>query len=304
MTTLAKNEPMNKCLGSLNSIPIIADDIVFGGAMVGDNASGYGRPLVAGDPFRGHSVEKVDNTGGAAGALNIELQAGRYRQEVTITSVAITDVGNFVYASDDATYTQTRGANTLVGKITRYVTTNTAEVEFDTTVLAKDMTLLGANIILGAELVDSAGAFVDFVNPITVDGTTLRAGDVLRVRGMVKVADVNSTDALDIKLLMGTESIFSTGDLVVTDDAGNDVIIFEVDITINVIGASGKIAAFGSYDTLLNTTYDRVLIDKAEASEDISGAVVLKVQGDWSAEHAENVVYLKHFNVEHLRVQR
>lgn len=305
MTTLLKNEPMNKCLGPLSSIPIIADDIVFGGAMVGDNASGYGRPLVAGDPFRGHSVEKVDNTGGSAGALNIELLAGKYRLQVTITSVAITDVDNEVYASDDATYTQTRGANTLVGKITRYVTTDTAEVEFDTTVLAKNMTLLGANIALGAELVDSAGAFVDFVNPITVDGTTLRAGDVLRVKGQVNVPDVNSTDTLDVKLLMGAEAIFSTGDLSVTDEGGaDDVIQFEVDITINVIGSSGKIAAFGNYDTLLNATYDRKTINLPEASEDISGSFVLKVQGDWSAEHAENVAYLKHFNVEHLRVQR
>lgn len=300
--SLAANAPVTQAIGESSVFPVAAAVRPYQGSMLG-NLAGYARPLVAGDVFLGHSQEERNNTG-AAGVLDVEALTGRYAGQVTITGVAITDVDKDVFASDDATYTLTRGANSLVGKVKRYVTTNTAVVEFDTTRSAEKSTLLGANIALGAELVDSAGAFADFVNPITVDGTTLRAGDVLRVKGQVKVADVNATDTLDVKLLMGTEAIFSTGDLSVTDDAGNDVINFEVDITINVIGATGKIAAFGSYDTLLNATYDRKTIDMTEATEDISGDVVIKVQGDWSAEHEDNEAYLKHLNIEHLKVQR
>ncbi len=300
---LSGNAPLTQAIGESSVFPVAASVRPYAGSMLGD-ASGYARPLVAGDKFLGHSQEERNNASGGAGALFVEGLTGRYTGQVTIASVAITDIDKDVFASDDATYTLTRGANTLVGKVKRYVSANLAVVEFDTTRSAEKSTLLGANITPGAELVDSAGAFVDFVNSITVDGTTLRAGDVLRVKGMVKVPDVDGTDSLDVKLLMGTEEIFSTGDLTMTDDAGNDVIKFEVDITINVIGASGKIAAMGSYDTLLNATYDRKTIDKAEATEDISGDVVLKVQGDWSAEHADNESYLKHFNVEHLKVQR
>ena len=90
MTTLAADSPITLAIGD-NSIPIIAADIVYEGAMVGDNASGYGRPLVAGDKFRGHAISKVDNTSGVAGDLNIKLRAGRYRMNVSLAG-AITDV--------------------------------------------------------------------------------------------------------------------------------------------------------------------------------------------------------------------
>ncbi len=132
MTTLAADTPVKRMVGDRSHVPIIGSDIVFEGAAVGDNASGYGRPLVAGDIFRGHAYERCDNASGAAGAKNIRVLRGRYRLEVTITSVAITDVGKDVYASDDNTYTLSEGLNTRVGRVTRYVTTNTAEVEFQT----------------------------------------------------------------------------------------------------------------------------------------------------------------------------
>lgn len=133
MTTLAKSEPMSLLSGSLSSIPIIASDIVYGGAMVGDNGAGYGRPLVKGDKFVGHAKEDVDNSSGAAGDLNIELQAGRYRLEVPLVAL-ITDVGQPVYASDDAALgmigADSAGALTYVGVVTRYVSSTRMEVEF------------------------------------------------------------------------------------------------------------------------------------------------------------------------------
>jgi len=128
MTTLAANAPIIQALGQHNSVPIIAADIVYEGAAVGDNASGYGRPLVAGDKFLGHSVDKVDNTSGAAGAKDIRLLSGRYRLEVALVGL-ITDVGQPVYMSDDATYTFLAPGNSYVGVITRYVSATKMEIE-------------------------------------------------------------------------------------------------------------------------------------------------------------------------------
>src|SRR3989304_3814229 len=111
MATLAVDAPMTKVEGFLGSVPIIANDIVYEGAMVGDNGSGYGRPLVAGDKFLGHSISKVDNTAtgltgaaGAAGDLNISLASGRYKLIVALVGL-IADVGQPVYASDDSVLT-------------------------------------------------------------------------------------------------------------------------------------------------------------------------------------------------------
>ena len=129
MTTLAADAAVVDVLGARNSVPIIAADIVYEGAMVGDNAAGYGRPLTAGDKFRGHAVEKVDNAAGAAGDKNITLRSGRYKLEVALVGL-ITDVGQPVYASDDATLTFSAPSNSYVGVISRYVSATKMEVEF------------------------------------------------------------------------------------------------------------------------------------------------------------------------------
>jgi hypothetical protein len=133
MTTLAIDSPVTGVLGEFNSVPIIATDIVYEGAMVGDNGSGYGRPLVAADKFLGHAIEKVDNAAGAAGAKEIRLRSGRYKLVVALAGY-ITDVGQPVYASDDATYTfvgaGASAANSYVGVVTRYVSAALMEVEF------------------------------------------------------------------------------------------------------------------------------------------------------------------------------
>ncbi len=133
MTTLAVDRAVIRTVGPENSIPIIASDIVYEGAMVGDNAAGYGRPLVAGDKFVGHAIKKVDNSLVAtAGAKDIPLLAGRYRLVVALVGV-ITDVDQPVYASDDAVITFAAGdGNSYVGVISRYVSATKMEVEFRT----------------------------------------------------------------------------------------------------------------------------------------------------------------------------
>jgi len=134
MTTLAKDSPLVIGSGNHGSIGIIASDIVYEGAMVGDNGSGYGRPLVAGDKFLGHALKQCDNSATAtAGYLNIEYLCGRYRLVVDLVGL-ITDVGQPVYASDDATLTfagaGSSTGNSYVGVVTRYVSATQMEVEF------------------------------------------------------------------------------------------------------------------------------------------------------------------------------
>jgi hypothetical protein len=130
MTTLAAAAVRRFELLGYNTIGAVASDIIYEGALVGENGAGYGRPLVAGDIPVGFAVDTVDNSAGAAGAKNIVLRT-RDRVALTISGVAITDIGKPVYASDDDTFTLTESTNSFVGRITRYIAANTAEVEFD-----------------------------------------------------------------------------------------------------------------------------------------------------------------------------
>lgn len=132
MSTLSKDSPQILVVGDMNAIGIIASDTVFEGAMVGDNGAGYGRPLVAGDKFLGHSIFQVANESpGIAGERNIRLRTGKYRLVCLLVGL-ITDVGQPVYASDDQVLTFSAPSNSYVGKISRYVSATKMEIEFET----------------------------------------------------------------------------------------------------------------------------------------------------------------------------
>lgn len=130
MTTLATDAIRSFEIPDRNDLPVIAADIIYEGAAVGDNGSGYARPLVAGDPFRGFALEKADNAAGAAGDINVHLIT-RGRVQLAVGSVAITDVGKPVYASDDNAFTLTSSTNSYVGRVVRFISTGVCIVEFD-----------------------------------------------------------------------------------------------------------------------------------------------------------------------------
>jgi hypothetical protein len=131
MTTLAANSKRTFYEGDQSNYPVIATDIIYEGAAVGENGSGYARPLAAGDPFLGFAARKADNALGAAGDVNVEVRT-RGIVKLAIASIAITANDRpAVYASDDDTFTLTVGSNSLIGYVRRWISTGFAEVEFD-----------------------------------------------------------------------------------------------------------------------------------------------------------------------------
>ena len=121
MTTLAVDKSRSFELGDVNEIPVIASDIIYEGAAVGESVStGTARPLVAADTFLGFAAENVDNSTGAAAAKNVKLiTAGSVWLTVT-NGDNINDVGDTVYASDEDAFVLTATGNTAIGKIIRY----------------------------------------------------------------------------------------------------------------------------------------------------------------------------------------
>lgn len=123
MATLAANSPRNFDLGVariVNDHPVIADDIIYEGAFVGDNASGLARPLAAGDPFLGLASRQANNAGGAASAVDVQVYSQALIGPIAVVGFDNQNkIGDAVYASDDDTLTLTQGSNTLVGKIFR-----------------------------------------------------------------------------------------------------------------------------------------------------------------------------------------
>lgn len=131
-TTLAanKNRSEKRDAGPLNQFPVIASDIIYEGAAVGDNGSGYARPLVTGDNFLGFAETKVDNSSGSAGDKDVRVHTHNWTT-CTISGAVITDVDRPVYASDDDTFTFVAVGTSYVGRAHRFVASGIMEVEFD-----------------------------------------------------------------------------------------------------------------------------------------------------------------------------
>ena len=129
MTTLSGDQPRDYYKGDFHDFPVIAADIIYQGAAVGDNGAGYARPLVAGDPFRGFAEMTADNATGAAGAVNVRCRT-KGKIQLAIASLAITDVGKTVYASDDNTFTLTATSNSAIGTVSSWVSTGLGVIDF------------------------------------------------------------------------------------------------------------------------------------------------------------------------------
>jgi len=123
---------------------------IYQGSAVGlvpsSTGAGYARQLTAGDFFVGFAEEDVPATATDGTATVRVRQRGKVL--LTISSVAVTDIGKPVYASDGDTFTLTQSTNVHIGRVSRVAATNTAVVEFDAA---------GAGFGRIVELTDSSG---------------------------------------------------------------------------------------------------------------------------------------------------
>lgn len=127
---LSADTPRAYELGNINELPVKASTKIYEGAAVGDDGAGYMRGLVAGDSFRGFAQRQADNSAVATdGAINVKVIT-EGKAVMTITGIAITDVGKPVYASADGTFTLTTGSNSKIGWVHRYVKANTCVAAF------------------------------------------------------------------------------------------------------------------------------------------------------------------------------
>lgn len=139
MTTLAVDKPRAFELGSIQEYPVVATDIIYEGAAVGENGSGYARPLNAGDPFLGFAESKADNSTGAAGDKRVRVRMRGQVQLAVAGATAVTANDRpLVYASDDDTFTLTASTNTIIGRVARWIESGVAVVEFDAMLAAAE----------------------------------------------------------------------------------------------------------------------------------------------------------------------
>jgi hypothetical protein len=173
---LSADTPRIYELGDINEVPVKASTSIYEGAAVG-MTSGYARGLVAGDQFVGFAQRKADNSATATdGYINCKV-ISKGLIKLTISGIAVTDIGKAVYASADGTFTLTEGSNSPIGTVYRYVTTDTCVVAFANPSTDKgvpgDLTLADGTIIVGSG--SNVGAAVTPSGDVTITNAGVTA---------------------------------------------------------------------------------------------------------------------------------
>lgn len=145
----------------------------------------------------------------------------------------------------------------------------------------------------------SSAAEATFSNgSYTFPAGSLLAGDKIVVKAKGRLDATNGSDTFTGRLKIGTETLATTPN---PDAVDADIFMIDAEISINVGGASGFVEAMG---TVMNDALAATLgtpFHKASSAEDLSGAVILAVTGQFDASSAGNTAKLDHFSVVRLR---
>lgn len=123
MTALTKdrNTPVRE--GELFSFGVATNVKIFAGSIVMLNATGYATKgaTATGQIAAGRAEALADNTGGADGAISVDVRAGvfKFANSAAGDAITIAEVGDTCYIVDDQTVAKTDGTGTrsAAGKI-------------------------------------------------------------------------------------------------------------------------------------------------------------------------------------------
>lgn len=123
MVALTEGRTTAKIDGKRFARPVAAAVKIHEGALVCLTAAGYATPGAVATTLiaDGLAIKTVDNTGGAAGAVKVEIEKGVFRFANSAAGDLITfaEVGDDAYVVDDQTVAKTSGGATrsIAGKI-------------------------------------------------------------------------------------------------------------------------------------------------------------------------------------------
>lgn len=107
--------------------PVAAGVRIYRGANVGVRPDGYAVPYVSPYKFLGIALEEQNNTSGSNGSLTVSVRSAG-DAVVTLSSVALLDVGRAVYATDDDAQSFRGHPDAFMGRVSQYLSSTTALV--------------------------------------------------------------------------------------------------------------------------------------------------------------------------------
>ncbi len=255
MSALTQDRNTPRVTGDIKRLNMAAGAIVFAGGIVMRDALGNAMRGQSALGLHGVGIAQaqVDNTGGAAGDLTIDVREGEFRlaNGTNADALTIADVGHVCYAIDDQTVGKTNGGGTRsIAGIVCYVDANGVVVDFDEDDLgpyldlnriyvpATVTTLVGANTYM--TVAPRAGRITKVWSVIegvltTADATlTMKINGVAITSGVITHAQAGSAAGNIASATPSGANVVAAGDLLsVTVGGGNQTatiarLLFEI----------------------------------------------------------------------------
>ncbi|QDH35843.1 hypothetical protein [Porphyrobacter sp. YT40] len=113
---LTENRNTPQRSGEIVALSVAANVRIFAGSLVALTAAGLATPGAVATTLKGmgRARGEADNTGGAAGAIKVEVEKGVFRFKNSAAGDAITaaDIGSNAFIVDDETVAKTSGGDT------------------------------------------------------------------------------------------------------------------------------------------------------------------------------------------------
>lgn len=251
-------------------VPVAASAILYNGALVALNLSGYAVPAdatTAGLRVIGVASAKADNTGGSAGAIKVRVERGVFgmKNSATVQALSAADVGRPCFAVDDCTVARTpsMGARPYCGRVYEIGDDGLVYVEIDGQGDTSDTN--DVFVLAGADL-SSTGQHL-FVE--------LGSG------GTVTVCNAAGEDALGV-----CQNAPASGAMAIVRTRGRSVVIASASVT---TGAKIATTNAGKSKTAVAATCDS---SGASATAAISGSHVMGRAMTDGATDTAHYVYL------------
>jgi hypothetical protein len=217
MTTLAADLVRDLTPGDLNDLPVVASDIIYGGAAVGIvAASGLARPLTSVDRFGGFAQRQCDNSAGAASAKHVRV-VRRGIVTLPISGAVITDVGAHVWAIDDDTFALIGTGGVYIGRVVRFVSSGIVDVQFDAGVMNDPFEgYLHESVATSRTIAATDSGKVLW---ITADAQTFTLPSVEGLSGVI-IANAGAYGAFGITVAAGATDMVEGANITAADNKG------------------------------------------------------------------------------------
>tara|TARA_A100001391_G_scaffold192762_1_gene167294 strand:- start:642 stop:1055 length:414 start_codon:yes stop_codon:yes gene_type:complete len=130
MAATTEDQPITRSDANKGFAPVGAAKTLPHGTMCFADSSGNAVPEAGGNQFLGVVEPRADNSGGAAGDIDVEYnRTGQF--QLTGAGFAAADLGKAVYATDNNTVSKTAADNSRVGTISEVISATQVMVDLD-----------------------------------------------------------------------------------------------------------------------------------------------------------------------------